>query len=418
MQIAIIAGGSRGDVQPYVALGKGLKEAGHTVRILSSDDFHDLVTDYGLDFFSTGGSSQAVAKELQGLSEQGKTLEVFARMRQASQKQAVQAAEKGLVACQGSDLILGGLSGLFSGQALSEKLGIPLLLAYLVPFTPTNMFPSALTPIPQTPLTRWLNKPSHRLAQQMMWQSFRSADNKARDEVLHISSASFWGPFSSRNRNKQPVLYGYSSHILPHPSDWDASQHVTGYWFLEPPQGWEPPADLLHFLQSGPPPVYIGFGSMTSSRPEEAADIALQALARTGLRGVLYAGWGGLKREQLPEHVFMTGSIPHTWLFPRMAAVVHHGGVGTTAAGLAAGVPSIVTPFFADQPFWGQRVYELGVGPKPIARRRLTADNLTEAIGRAVSDEEMRKRAASLGTSIRAENGVAQAVAIIEQSRR
>lgn len=417
MQITIIAGGSRGDVQPYVALGKGLKEAGHTVRILSSDDFHDLVTDYGLDFFTTGGSAQAVAQNLQDLVEQGKTLEIFSQMRRASQGQAVQAAEKGLIACQGSDLILGGLSGLFSGQALSEKLGIPLLLAYLVPFSPTSVFPSALTPIPQTPLTQWMNRPSHRLAQQIMWQSFRSADNKARAEVLRLPSASFWGPFSSLRRQKQPILYGYSSHVLPHPSDWDDSQHVTGYWFLEPPQEWEPPADLLHFLQSGPPPVYIGFGSMSNSKPEETADLVLQALERTGQRGVLYAGWGGLKKEQLPSTVFMTDSVPHTWLFPRMAAVVHHGGVGTTAAGLAAGVPSIITPFFADQPFWGRRVYELGVGPKPIARRRLTVDNLTEAIGRAMSDEEMRKRAAFLGERIRAENGVAQAVTIIEQNR-
>jgi len=417
MQITIIAGGSRGDVQPYVALGKGLKDAGHTVRILSPDDFHDLVTDYGLDFFSTGGSSQAVAQNLQVLSEQGKTLKIFSEMRLASQKQAVQAAEKGLAACQGSDLILGGLSGLFSGQALSEKLGIPLLLAYLVPFTPTSVFPSALTPIPQTPLTQWMNKPSHRLAQQTMWQSFRSADNKARAEVLHMPPASFWGPFSSLRRQKQPILYGYSSHVLPHPRDWDDSQHVTGYWFLEPLQGWEPPADLLQFLQSGPPPIYIGFGSMTSSKPEEAADLVLQALARTGQRGVFYAGWGGLKKEQLPANVFMTGSIPHTWLFPRMAAVVHHGGVGTTAAGLAAGVPSIITPFFADQPFWGQCVYQLGVGPKPIARRRLTVDNLTQALDRAVSDVEMRKKAASLGERIRNENGVAKAVTIIEQNR-
>ncbi|MGZ3610645.1 MAG: glycosyltransferase [Ktedonobacteraceae bacterium] len=418
MQITIIAGGSRGDVQPYVALGKGLKNAGHTVRILSTDDFHDLVMDYDLDFFSTGGSSQAVAHDLQVLTEQGKTLKIFSQMRRASEKQAVQAAEKGLVACQDSDLILGGLSGLFSGQALSDNLGIPLLLAFLVPFTPTSEFPSVLTPIPQTPLTQWMNRPSYRLAQQIMWQTFRSADNKARAKVLHMDPASFWGPFSSLKLQKQPVLYGFSSHVLPHPKDWDDIQHVTGYWFLEPPQGWEPPADLLHFLRSGSPPVYIGFGSMSNSKPEETADLVLRALARTGQRGVLFVGWGGLKKEQLPETVFMTESIPHSWLFPRMAAVVHHGGVGTTAAGLAAGVPSIITPFFADQPFWGQRVYELGVGPKPIARKRLTADNLAEALDRVLSDGDMRKKAAALGEHIREENGVAQAVKIIEQWKR
>lgn len=417
MRITILAGGSRGDVQPYVALGQGLQEAGHTVRLLSTEDFHDLVTEHGLDFMSTGGSSQAVARDLQALIEQGKTLKVFSQMKIAAEKQAVQAAEKGLMACQGADLILGGFSGLFSGQAISETLGIPLLLAYLVPLTPTSAFPSPLTPLPQTPLTRWLNKPSYWIARQTMWQSFRSADTKARAEVFHLPPTSFWGPFSSLKRHKQPVLYGYSSQVLPRPGDWDDNQQVTGYWFLEPPPGWEPPADLLHFLEAGPPPVYIGFGSMPSRKPEETAELALQGLACTGQRGILSAGWGGLKKEQLPENVWMIGSLPHTWLFPRMAAVVHHGGVGTTAAGLAAGVPSIITPFFADQPFWGRRVYELGVGPRPIARRRLTSDNLAQAIERAVSDEAMRKRAASLGERIRAENGVAQAVKIIEQGR-
>lgn len=418
MQITIIAGGSRGDVQPYVALGKGLKEAGHTVRMLSSDDFHDLATDYGLDFFTTGGSAQAVAQGMQDRLARGNTLKVLSEMRQVSQLQAIRSAERGLIACQGSDLILGGLSGLFNGQALSEKLGIPLLLAYLVPFAPTREFPSVLTPIPQAPLTQWLNRPSHRIAQQIMWQSFRAGENKARAEVLHLPPTSFWGPFASVRKQKRPTLFGYSPQVLPQPRDWDASLHVTGYWFLEPPSGWTPPADLVKFLQAGPPPIYIGFGSMSSRNPEETAEIALQALARTGQRGVLYAGWGGLKKEQLPSNVFMTGSVPHTWLFPRMAAVVHHGGVGTTAAGFAAGVPSIITPFFADQPFWGQRAYQLGVGPRPIARKRLTADNLTEAIQRALSDTEMRKKAAALGARIRAENGIARAVAIIEQSSR
>ena len=416
MQITIIAGGSRGDVQPYVALGKGLKDAGHMVRVLTSDDFRQLVTDYGLDFYTTGGSAEVVAQRMQALLERGNMLKILSQMSRASQQQAVQAAESGLIACQGSDLILGGLSGLFNGLALAEKLNIPFMSAYLVPFTPTHEFPGALTPLPQTPLTKWANKLSHRVVQQTMWQSFRAAENKARAEVLHMPSASLWGPFSSLERQKRPTLYGYSAQVLPHPKDWDVSLHVTGYWFLEPPSGWETPVDLVNFLQSGSPPVYIGFGSMSSSKPEETADLVLQALARTGQRGILYAGWGGLRKEHLPENVFMIDSTPHSWLFPRMAAVVHHGGVGTTAAGLRAGVPSIITPFFADQPFWGQRVYALGVGPRPIPHRRLTVDNLSEAIHRAVSDTGMRKKAALLGERIRAEDGVAQAVAIVEQT--
>jgi UDP:flavonoid glycosyltransferase YjiC (YdhE family) len=290
MQITIIAGGSRGDVQPYVALGKGLKEAGHTVHILTSDDFQTLVTNYNLEYFSTGGSAEVVARSMQKLLDQGNYLKIRMQMVESSQRQAAQTAKYGLAACQGSDLILAGMGGLFMGLALSEKLGIPFWPAYLVPFTPTSAFPGALTPFPQTPLTRWLNKPSQYLTRQILWQSFRAAGNKVREQFLHMAPAPFWGPFASQKRQKQPILYGYSSYVLPHPRDWDDSQHVTGYWFLEPAQGWEPPADLLQFLQAGPPPVYIGFGSMSSSKPEETADQALEALARTGQRGVLYEG--------------------------------------------------------------------------------------------------------------------------------
>jgi UDP:flavonoid glycosyltransferase YjiC (YdhE family) len=417
MIVTIIAPGSRGDVQPYVALGNGLKEAGHTVRVVTTTDFQELVTAYGLEFAAMGGNVEAAAQsQITDLLEQGNLLEILASTGRGAQQLAYQAAVRGLEACQDTDLIIGGLGGLFVGLALAEKVGVPFLQAYLVPFTPTRAFPSALMPLPQTPLTTWANGLSHRLTQQMMWQMFRAADTMARTEVLQMAPSPFWGPPAIRHGQAHPILYGFSPQVVPPPNDWDASIHVTGYWFLEPPRAWEPPTDLEHFLQSGSPPIYIGFGSMLSSNPEAAAELVLQALARTGQRGVLYSGWGGLKQEQLPENVFMTGSVPHSWLFPRMAAVVHHGGAGTTAAGLWAGVPAIVTPFFGDQPFWGQRVYALGVGPTPIPRRRLTINNLAEAIQCAVSDTHMRKRASDLGERIRAEHGIAQAVAVIEQN--
>jgi UDP:flavonoid glycosyltransferase YjiC (YdhE family) len=215
--------------------------------------------------------------------------------------------------------------------------------------------------------------------------------------------------------NNNTLLYGYSAHVLPRPTDWGDFIHVTGYWFLEPPAGWQPPSDLVQFLEAGPPPVYIGFGSMFSRDPEATADLAIQALARSGQRGVLYGGWGGLKKAQLPETVFMADALPHSWLFPRMAAIVHHGGAGTTAAALRSGIPSIVTPFFGDQPFWGQRVAALGAGPQPIPRRRLTVDSLAKAIQIARTDEKMHKRAADLGERIRAERGIEQAASLIEQ---
>jgi sterol 3beta-glucosyltransferase len=417
MKITIVSAGSRGDVQPFIAVGKGLKKSGHTVSILTSKDFQNLVTTHELEFFDIGGSMEAVAQSMQGLLEQGNFVKILSSMGSSAERLVVQTVENGLVACRGSDFIVAGLGGLFVGLALSEKLGIPFVPAYLYPFTPTRDFASVLSPLPQIRLPSWANTLSHRLAQQMMWQTFRAADNKARRQVLHIPPESFWGPFASMQKKKQTILYGYSPKVIPFPKDWDDFIHVTGYWFLEPPEGWEPPIDLIKFLHSGPPPVYIGFGSMLNSKPEETANLVIQALSRTGQRGVLSAGWGGLKKEELPKTVFMIGSIPHQWLFPKMAAVVHHGGVGTTAAGLWAGIPSIIIPYFGDQPFWGQRVYELGVGPKPIPRQRLSVDRLAESIHCAISDRVMQEKASFLGKSIQGENGIARTVEVLENSR-
>jgi len=417
MQITIIAGGSRGDVQPYVALGKGLKESGHTVRVLAPQDYQDLITAYGLAFFDMGSGVKTMAQsQMQEIAEQRNTLKILAATGKGAQQLALLSAKNGLVACQGSDLIVAGFAGLSNGLALAEKLSIPFLQAHLMPFTPTREFPSVLTPqLPQTRVTRWTNGLSHRFAQQMMWQMLRSADNEARKKVLKMAPAPFWGPFASLQQGSKPVIYGYSPQVIAPPADWPDYIHVTGYWFLEPPAGWEPPVDLVNFLQAGPPPVYVGFGSMLSRKPEETADLVWEALARTDQRAVLSSGWGGLTKENLPETVFTVGSIPHSWLFPKMAAVVHHGGAGTTGAGLRAGIPSIITPFFGDQPFWGHQVYKLGVGPKPIPRQRLTVESLAEAIRISVSDTAMRKTAAHLGELIRAENGIARAVAVIEQ---
>jgi UDP:flavonoid glycosyltransferase YjiC (YdhE family) len=209
------------------------------------------------------------------------------------------------------------------------------------------------------------------------------------------------------------VLYGYSPHVIPPPPDWGADTHVTGYWFLDPPSGWTPPPALHEFLAAGPPPVYVGFGSMSSRNPQATAKLVLDALGAAGQRAVLLAGWSGLRPADLPDSVLMVDSVPFAWLFPRMAAVVHHGGAGTTAAGLRAGVPSIVVPFFGDQPYWGRRVAELGVGPAPIPRKRLTVEVLAGAIDRAVTDPVLRRRAAELGVRIRVEDGVARAVGVV-----
>jgi len=206
--------------------------------------------------------------------------------------------------------------------------------------------------------------------------------------------------------------------VLPRPSDWGDNVHVTGYWFLEADPSWQPPVELVEFLEGGPPPVYIGFGSVISREARELTEMVLAALAQTGQRGLLLTGWGGLARADWPEHMFQIDSIPFGWLFPRMRVIVHHGGMGTTGAALRAGIPSVVVPFTADQPFWGRRVYQLGVGPKPIPHKKLTVQSLAEAIHVALSDQTMQRRAEALGERLRSEDGVAQAVQVIEQYLR
>jgi sterol 3beta-glucosyltransferase len=414
MRIAIIALGSRGDVQPYIALGKGLKDAGHLVRLVTHENFKSLVQSYGLDFWPVRGDIQAVVEtpEMRALLEKGNFIAINAHASKAAKGAAIDWAEDGLEACQGMELLIAGVGGLFVALALAEKLKLPLLQAYIFPFTPTTAFPAILLPPFVSKLGGYVNRLSHRLFRQLMWQGSRSGDQLARSQVLDLPPAPFFGPVPAADSRRYPIVYGFSPSVIPKPADWRNTQ-ITGYWSLDEAQDWKPSAALLNFLERGAPPVYIGFGSMGSRNPEQTADLVLQAIERTGQRAILQSGWGGLYKQDLPDNVFLVDSIPHSWLFSRVAAVVHHGGAGTTAAGLKAGVPNIVIPFFGDQPFWGRRIAELGVGPAPIPRKQLTVDRLTAAIHQAVTDQAMQKCAADLGAKIQAEDGIANVVEIV-----
>ena len=413
MHIAIIALGSRGDVQPYIALGVGLNVAGHVVRLVTHENFAPLAAAHGLEVRTVRGDVQAVAEseEMRALLAKGNFLAITRRTAQEAKRAMEHWAKDGLAACRGVELIVAGIGGLFIGLALAEKLDVPFMQAYLVPFTPTGEFPGVLLPVALPRLGGGFNRLSHRLVRQVMWQGSRAADNVARQQVLDLPAAPLTGPFGSALLRQLPVLYGFSPAVVPRPADWDANIHVTGYWFLDSAAGWTPPPALAEFLDDGPLPVYVGFGSMASRQPEETADLVLRALAETGQRAVMLLGWAGLRADRLPASVIMVESVPHAWLFPRVAAVVHHGGAGTTAAGLRAGAPSVLIPFFGDQAFWAARVQALGVGPTPISRRELTAARLATAIHQAVTDEALRRRAADLGATIRAEDGVGHAVA-------
>jgi sterol 3beta-glucosyltransferase len=415
INIAIVASGTRGDVQPYIALGKGLKDRGYNVRVLTNDNFEELVTGAGLTFCSMGESVEERLKsdEWKKTLEGSNFLQILAKMQEAMKNEASGMVQRIPPLLEGCDLILTGLAGMTGVFTIAETLKIPVIQTHVFPFTPTSQFPSPL--VPKLPLGGVLNKMSFHVTRQMFWQSFKVSDAVTR-QMLGLDKPSFFGPY--RSTRDMPVLYGYSNHVLPRPKDWADNHHVTGYWFLDEPISWTPPADLVEFLNGGEAPVYIGFGSMNSRNPEKSGEIALEALALSGQRGVIASGWGGLKLGNIPANVHLISSIPHSWLFEKMAAVVHHGGAGTTAAGLRGGIPSIIVPFMGDQPFWGKRVADLGVGPQPISQKKLTAKGLAAAITEAVSNSEMRRKAYVLGQKIQSEDGIGNAVTLIEHYAR
>jgi UDP:flavonoid glycosyltransferase YjiC (YdhE family) len=258
---------------------------------------------------------------------------------------------------------------------------------------------------------------SHHLAHAVLWQTLGGpATNRWRKQRLGLPPwRSYQHMYGAARATGTPWLFGYSPSVLPKPPDWEDYHHVTGYWFLDPPAAWQPPPELLRFLDAGPPPVYVGFGSIVGMDPQHVTGLVQQALAQTGQRGVLLTGWGGLTRETAPDNLCFVDEVPHAWLFPRMAAVIHHGGAGTTGAALRAGVPSLLTPLVGDQHTWAAHVDRLGVGPRVGGLRQLTAEKLAGAIHSAITDAGLRARAAALGEKIRAEDGVGAAVAIIER---
>jgi sterol 3beta-glucosyltransferase len=292
-------------------------------------------------------------------------------------------------------------------------LALPLPL-----YTPTSAFPAPLFVSPaffnRLRLRGWFNRFTYnfgRLANIM----YSGAINDFRVNALGLTPQSRFADTTRLwNGEPLPILYPYSRHVLPVPPDYPAHVHVTGYWFLEQTKEHPLPDRLRHFLEAGPRPVYVGFGSMSGTRGRERARTVVGALQKAGVRGVLASGTGGLEADELPNSVLMLESVPHDKLFPHVAAVVHHGGAGTTAAGLRAGKPTVICPFIADQPFWGRVIHNLGVGPKPIPQKRLTVENLASAIRIAVDDGTMEQRAAEVGAKIRAEDGVAAGIAVIE----
>ncbi|MCC7447680.1 MAG: glycosyltransferase family 1 protein [Anaerolineae bacterium] len=407
-RLTIFALGSRGDVQPYTALGKGLQDAGYRVRVATFESFRGMVEGQGLDFHPVRGDAQALlqgsmSRDSLGTRNPIRTMRAIMSSYGAVADDYIAAFSSD--ALFDSDGIINQLPGALFGLDLAEKLRVPHIAASVIPLVPTRAFPNPL--LSASNGVGAFNRLSYRFAAQLVWFFFRPKIAVFR-RMLGLSS-----PARLLRLDGYPVLNGFSPHVIPPPTDWGRNIYTTGYWTLTE-LDWTPPAPLLDFLRAGSPPVFIGFGSMFVADPTGLTRTILEAVQLSGQCAVLYSGWANLGGASLPDTVYCLDYAPYLWLFPQMAAVIHHGGSGTTGLALGSGVPSMVVPFTADQPFWGRRTQTLGVGAAPIPIKQLTAERLAAAIRHMVNDTAMRERAAQLGAAIRQENGLGEAVRIVQ----
>ncbi|KAL9115831.1 MAG: hypothetical protein Q9227_000199 [Pyrenula ochraceoflavens] len=443
LNIVIQIVGSRGDVQPFVALGQVLKnQYHHRVRIATHPVFRDFVLENGLEFFSIGGDpSELMAFMVKnpGLmpgmdslksGDVGKRRKGIYEMITGCWRSCIESGDG--TGIEASDSMLDNMSfdsavsleggpfqapfvcdaiianpPSFAGIHIAEKLGVPLHLMFTMPWSPTQAFPHPLASIDATNadpnMTNFL---SYALVDMLTWQGLGDVINRFRVKSLGLDPVSImWAP-GMTSRLRIPWTYCWSPALIPKPRDWGDFIDISGFFFLNLANNYTPPSDLAEFLDAGPPPVYIGFGSIVVDDPNAMTKMIFEAVKKTGQRALVSKGWGGFGADQIgiPEGVFMLGNVPHDWLFKKVSCVVHHGGAGTTAAGIAAGRPTVVVPFFGDQPFWGAMTARAGAGPMPVPYKELTADKLAAAIQEALKPESL-ERAAELSGKISKEKG-------------
>lgn len=435
LNIVIQVVGSRGDVQPFVALGLVLKNKyGHRVRLATHGTFKKFVEENDLEFFDIGGDpaelmafmvkNPKLVPGMKSLREGdiGKRKKGMAEIMQGCWKSCADASEAESDGQADDDNFGAGKATKpkpFVAHAIianppsfahihcAEKLGIPLHLMFTMPWSPTSEFPQPIANIRSSNASGpAANKMSYTVVEMMTWEGLGGVTNKFREETLDLSEVSQAAATTAIQRLKIPHTYCWSPALIPKPKDWGAHIDIAGFYFLPLGRKYQPPEDLADFLAAGRPPVYIGFGSIVVDDPDAMTKLIFEAVETTGQRALVSKGWGGIGGDQMgkPSGVFMLGNCPHDWLFKHVSCVVHHGGAGTTAAGIALGRPTVIVPFFGDQPFWGAMVERAGAGPAPVLYKDLTADVLADAINQALKPETL-ERAQQLGVRIQHEQG-------------
>ncbi|KAJ7103729.1 sterol glucosyltransferase [Mycena epipterygia] len=418
LSIVIQVVGSRGDVQPFIALGNELQKHGHRVRLATHNVFEGFVRESGLEFYPIGGDPaelMAYMVKNPGLIPSMKSL----RHGDIQRKRAM--VSEMLDGCWRSCVEPDTLSHApFVAEAIianppsfahvhcAQALGIPLHLMFTMPWSSTRAFPHPLANLKYSSTDPGIaNYISYGIVEFLTWQGLGDIINKWRASVDLEPVPATEGPALAETL-KIPFTYCWSPALVAKPADWDSHIDICGFFFRDAPS-YTPPSDLDAFLRAGPPPVYIGFGSIVIDDPRRMSTILLQAVQAASVRAIISRGWSKLDGPVLPNVLYL-GDCPHEWLFQHVAAVVHHGGAGTTACGLLNGKPTAIVPFFGDQPFWGNMVAAAGAGPKPIHHQALGVRNLAEAIAFCLTPEAAAA-ARIIANKMRSESGVQTAVA-------
>jgi len=408
MKITILIYGSRGDVQPFLPLSLGLMGRGHSVKLAAPARFKSLVEGYGIRFVPLAGEPEDLSRRFNDAGYN------FIKMIREMMRHAVEIGADIMrqteEACKDVDLIIHTFSHAVGAHTLAREQNIPDIHIQTFPmFTPTGDYPNVTMPDLKL---RMLNYLTHTISKRITWWTSVFGYEQVRRRA-GLPKRKLYFPFEEDPLHPPtPILCAWSPNILLPSSDWKSNVHVTGYFFFDDIESYQPPVELQRFLKAGDPPVCISFGSMVNRDVERIDRIVRDALMQTNNRGIILSGWGGLK-NQTSDDLLCLDAVPHDWLLPRCKMIIHHGGAGTTSAGLQAGIPNVVVPFTADQPFWGRRVYAVGAGPKPILVKNLSVVNLAHAIAEA-DDHVIRKRAQVIGHKIRGEDGVRSAVELIE----